>query len=113
MRYAHWEDLKPEYQKELLNRERQSQLAKRESLLKQYCEMLGEDEGLAFVDSVWWAKLDYINNWKYPEGYLFDICEDCGCPAQLMNCLKDEPAAYQQRHCVYKCRCGKIHSTCD
>jgi hypothetical protein len=103
MKYVDWEDIQPKFQEQLLWYERQNMLLTREHIIEKF--------GIEYANEVWYTKMDYIDNWKYPEGYLFEICEDCGRPRQLMVCLKDEPIAYQQRHCVYKCPCGRIHHT--
>lgn len=103
MKYVHWEDIQPKFQEQLLWYEKQNMLIKRELIIKKF--------GIDTANEIWYTKMDYIDNWKYPEGYLFNICEDCGRPSKLMVCLKDEPIEYQQRHCVYQCPCGKIHHT--
>ena len=103
MKYAYWDDITTEYQNKLLERQRERDMAVRARII--------EDFGVAKADEVYYTNLDYINDWKYPEGFLFDICEDCGRPRQLMKCLLDEPASFQARHCIYKCPCSKIHHT--
>lgn len=104
MKYAYWDEITNEYQDKLLELQRERDMSVRARIIK--------DFGVAKADEIYYTNLDYINNWKYPEGFLFGICEDCGRPSQLMKCLVDEPASCQARHCVYKCPCGKIHHTC-
>lgn len=101
MKYAHWNDISERYQAELLWYERQNMLETRESVIKKF--------GKEKADEIWYTKLDYIHNYKYPEGYLFDICEYCGRPRQLMICVSDKPGSYQSRNCIYQCPCGKVH----
>lgn len=103
MKYAYWDEISTNYQDELLEQHRANDMAIRAFVIEEF--------GVERADELWYTNLDYINEWRYPEGFLFDICEDCGRPRQLMKCVLDEPAPYQARHCIYKCPCGKTHHT--
>lgn len=101
MKPVKWDNIEPKFQEQLLWLERTRMLEKRERIIKTF--------GLEKADDVWYTKLDYIANWKYPDGYSFDICEDCGRPRELMVCVSDKPGSYQSRDVVYQCPCGKKH----
>lgn len=59
-------------------------------------------------EDVWYLKLDYINNWKYADDYIFTKCE---CGSLEFDCLSDKMASDGlSRDCLYRCnKCGKTH----
>lgn len=59
-------------------------------------------------EDVWYLRLDYINNWKHSDNYLFTKCE---CGSLDFDCLLDEMAPNgMDRDCLYKCcKCDKTH----
>ncbi len=101
MKYASWKDLSPEIQESLLEIERARLLNVRNQIIKEF--------GIEYADKLWYTKLDYINSWTYPSGFLFSICEKCGTPTELMELLSDKPAPCESRDVIWKCKCGKLH----
>lgn len=59
-------------------------------------------------EDIWYLKLEYINNWKHNDNYIFTRCE---CGSLEFSCLMDDMAPNgMDRECLYKCcKCGKTH----
>lgn len=61
-------------------------------------------------DLPWYFKTSYINNWSYPDNYLFSLCPACGLPDIFSECLSDEIASDGlSRDVVVKCECGCVY----
>ena len=58
----------------------------------------------------WYFKTDYINNWSYPDNFLFSTCPVCGLTDVFSECLSDETGNDGlSRDAVLKCQCGHIY----
>jgi hypothetical protein len=58
-------------------------------------------------DYPWYFKTDYINNWNYPDTYLFALCPICGLPEVFSDTIKE--SGYECLTVTTKCNCGNIY----
>lgn len=99
MKLVRYRDMDPKWREAIIEKDKEEMMQTRQSLI----ERIGEEK----ANGIWYAKLDYINNWKRSEEQFMWCCEKCGCPEFLMETLKDEAGSCQTRKRLNKCSCGR------
>lgn len=95
---AYYKDLSSEMQDKVNQQWRQQEFIRREMYYK---------NGTNELDYPWYFKTDYINNWTYPETYLFALCPICGLSNVFSNVIKE--SGYESITVTTKCKCGNIY----
>jgi hypothetical protein len=97
-----FESLNQVQQSAIIANARKRMLSTRQELVNQ-----GHDP-----ETIWYGKMEYINNHKPSNTLTFEICE-CGEVLNLQKVVSDKPDVCQGRKVTYLCKCGKhqtIHS---
>lgn len=97
-----YKDLTQEEKDMLNDRQRKQMIKSREEFINNplYKDINPED--------VWYLRLNYIKNWKYPD---YAVLFRCECGSLDFDCLKDTMFSNDiGKACLFKCcKCGKTH----